>query len=408
MPPYKYHGMITLNHSMDGLENSPEGEAKRHQIVTQIAQLRGITLDYGMSAIELGTGTDSDNWHLHIAFKGKYNSQTSAKTVHNYMNKLYTQTYPTATCKHIDITSVHHGSKCKWKWDDMIDYLREVTEKKPSPPYLDNLRFDQTVYFGEKNDEECTADNIKDGEQEDIDWFAKLREDKATNKPQHEVIEHTIAEAQREGNENVFLLMNYYRSLPPAKIQLLPNGHTLYPWQTAVAAFAADQWHADKPNGLWLRLKAGAGKTEALKHIMDNHSVFIPGVRPGGGYDCNSFLSYNNEEIVLFNEIQPHVTKTAGGEQVHYKRAFIELLKKITDNFPMAMQFGREYTRVLVKAKIICTSNYPLPPDPQGALPRRYIQYASEDDVLSNNSVYVNNEHMSIPDDMSIDISNTI
>ena len=110
MPPYKFHGMITMNHSFDGLEAGPPAQEKRLALIEALSSLRGVTMDYGMSAIELGTGDESNNWHIHVVFKGKYNGQTTATTLHNYMKKGYKEAFPTCEAQHIDITWKHSGS----------------------------------------------------------------------------------------------------------------------------------------------------------------------------------------------------------------------------------------------------------------------------------------------------------
>ena len=90
-----YHPERLRDHSFDGLTGEP-AHTKRLTLIDELASLRGITMDYGMSAIELGTSEHSDNWHIHIAFKGKYNCQTAATTLQNYMKKQYPKTFPSA------------------------------------------------------------------------------------------------------------------------------------------------------------------------------------------------------------------------------------------------------------------------------------------------------------------------
>ena len=102
MPENRKHGMITMNHQVDWCSvpagNDEAGNAVNVITPAQRAWCKKIVdyyvmdckplrVVYGVAVCELGTGEDSDNWHIHVAFKGNYGPQKAPQAVQTMMEK---------------------------------------------------------------------------------------------------------------------------------------------------------------------------------------------------------------------------------------------------------------------------------------------------------------------------------
>lgn len=407
--PYRYHAMITMNHAVDHIDDlfcntSFEGEVYQHPLPTQhvfkditfnnlercfngyvscVDSVRAILdkaikpgpFEYGVAVFEKGTEEDSSNWHIHIAIKTKWNYVRTPDTVHKVMKKQFPD-----KPQHIDITYKHHATGTTWKWNDMVDYLIKQSQKKPDAPFL----CAHPIFFGTKTvdgeDQVCCRENIYDTDELAI-TFDQVKAFKQESKPFHQVLEHLqIVDDSLQYRK----LIDYYKALPPPKVKLLETEIQLYKWQANV-----DKW-VNQPmqeghNGLWLQLESGAGKTMFLKYLIEKHQCFIPGLRPNGNYDCLSLMGYNDEPLMLFNEMQPSKVETYQGTKHIWKRGFIQLLKQSCDVFPIAFQFGGERQLIVPKCKVIITSNYDPPEDP--GFQRRFTIYKSKEDTYATQLV---------------------
>ena len=143
MAKNRRHGMITMNHQLDwcsmpaGVDEAgkdvnvitPAQRAWCRKIVDYhiMGNCKPLKAVYGVAVCELGTGEDSHNFHIHVAFKGNYGPQKAPQAVQTMMKKhiVKDSDYPTGdarACEHIDITYKHGGGKRgMWKWNDMVE-----------------------------------------------------------------------------------------------------------------------------------------------------------------------------------------------------------------------------------------------------------------------------------------------
>ena len=412
MPANRTHGMITLNHQLDWCKSqsagcdvpdalvgdqsiSPEQRLWCKRLLDYYVQTcKPLHVTYGVAVCELGTEEDSNNWHIHVAFKGSYGPQKAPQCVQNLMKKIildeeYPKDDPTAAT-HINITYKHEqGAKGIWQWNDMVKYLIEPSKKKRAgTPHFDEY----PLFFGQlASGEPCTHENIYDEEDENVDTADTIMQSMAELAHSGERLDKAIlkanAYAQNEDRHMYNRLIDYYKTQPCRKPKLCDAGLELYDWQQSVK-----QWVDDKHSpyqGLWLHLPSGSGKTTFLRWLIDNKVTFIPGMRPSGNFDCLSLMNYKEEPIMLFNEMEPSLIERFdydnGGITMvpKWKRAVIELLKRVTDEFPIAFQFGGVHSEITPMAKIIITSNYPLPPEQSGALARRYLVVDSVETAMA-------------------------
>lgn len=410
--PYRYHAMVTLNHSCDHVSNNPfcvpeiDGEKYTHPnetkytfidiihdnltdaiekspFVEYIESVKNIIdkaikpgpFEYGVAVFEKGGAEDSDNWHCHIAFKGKWNYTSTPDKLHKTMKKAFKD-----KPQHIDITYKHHATGITWQWNDMVDYLIKQTGKKPDGPLL----CCHPIFFGTKNvdgeEQVCSRENIYDTDELTVN-HETIRDAKKANKPYHEVLESL---AIVDDSLQYRKLIDYYKALPPPTIKLLDEDIKLYKWQANVIEWVQKPLKEGE-NGLWLNLESGAGKTVVLKWLLDNYDVFIPGMRPTGDYDCLSLMGYQDEPILLFNEMQPAKVETSQGTLTIWKRGFQQLLKQACDVYPIAFNFGGQREKIVPKCKVIITSNYDMPDDP--GIRRRFTNYKSAEDTYATQSV---------------------
>ena len=270
---------------------------------------------------------------------------------------------------HINITYRHDVSNTIWDWNDMVTYLIDPSKKKLAGTLHLNK---YPLFFGQlPSGEPCTCANIYDEVDESADTTDTIMQSMAELAHSGEQLDKAILKAnqyaQNEDRHMYTQLIDYYKTQPCCKPKLCDAGLELYDWQQSMK-----QWvdNKDSPyQGLWLHLPSGSGKTMLLRWLIDNKTTFIPSMRPSGNYDCLSLMNYQEELIMLFNEMEPSLIERYNynkGENVmipKWKRSVIELLKKVTDEFPIAFQFGGIHSKITPMVKIIITSNYPLPPE---------------------------------------------
>jgi len=323
--------------------------------------INGTGPEYGVAVIEKGTEEDSDNWHIHIAFKGQWNYKTTPKKLHKRMDRYI------GAGQHVDIACKHHGSGASWPFNEMVKYLIEPSKKKKGPPEL----CAHPVFFGLKEIDgtmqKVTRENIYDKVESKQPNYADIKRLKDEGAQLHEVLEAV-------GGTTNYLdyrkLLDYYDAVPRNMPKLWDSGNELYDHQKAVLAWV-QQPYVEGENGLWLNWPSGAGKTSVLKWLLDNYEVYQPGMRPNGSYDNISMMHYNGEPIIIMDEMQPAIieTKLWDGERrkhvtdtkIVWKRGITELLKSMCNHMQFTFSFGGKYHKIQCKAKVICTSNYPLP-----------------------------------------------
>lgn len=196
------------------------------------------------------------------------------------------------------------------------------------------------------------------------------------------------AEGITKDNAHDFnIVLQYFKSLPPSNPKITPEGETPRPWQQVIIDWALSPCPTGTNNrGLWLRMPSGAGKTWVLNYISDNidGGVFRPGVRPNGSYDAVSLLRYNGEALVLFDDIGATVKEFESGvEKTLWKNATMDLFKMVANNTPIPIDFGGEHREIMIKGRMLVTSNFALPEgrnaEDGAAIRRRYIELCMTD-----------------------------
>ena len=190
--------------------------------------INGTGPEYGVAVIEKGTEEDSDNWHIHIAFKGQWNYKTTPKKLHKRMDRYI------GAGQHVDIACKHHGSGASWPFNEMVKYLIEPSKKKKGPPEL----CAHPVFFGLKEIDgtmqKVTRENIYDKVESKQPNYADIKRLKDEGAQLHEVLEAV-------GGTTNYLdyrkLLDYYDAVPRNMPKLWDSGNELYDHQKAVLAW---------------------------------------------------------------------------------------------------------------------------------------------------------------------------
>jgi len=312
--------------------------------------------------------------HLHAACSGKFDRRSLASKLHalapegQSINILYA---------HAPKGNQKRGSN--WPFALMVQYITNPTK--------DKVVDDAPLIFGGDDIADVVAKHA-DAKDSKANTMAALLDLKENRAPVQEVIELLTTVVDKDSSYMYRMYMDYYQHLQRTKPVLTSLGHTPRPWQRVAAAFAAKPIHDNSTSnrGLWINLPSGSGKSWLQSYLYDNYSVFIPGVRPTGDYDLISFRSYDGQEIILLNDLSASVFENSRGETVvKWKRNVLNLLKCICDNVPLAIEFGGVHTELHFKAKIIISSNFPLPSgatdEERRAFIRRYVVIDNEETI---------------------------
>jgi hypothetical protein len=94
-------------------------------------------------------------------------------------------------------------------------------------------------------------------------------------------------------------------------------------------------------------------------------------------------IPYTGQKLILIDELQASINPS--DRTVHWKRNVLELLKKLTETFPISCFFGGVHHDKYPYCKVIVTSNFARPSqqDSSGVCPfaRRYIEFSSMDQI---------------------------
>lgn len=270
----------------------------------------------------------------------------------------------------------------------MVEYLTEGTDKKDvdtSPLIL--LKDDKDP----KGYKESTIENLLeayDDYSNTWDYVENLKRAKTS----HAHVLRSIYERTNDTSlTNIF--MSYYDNIDISpKIQYLPSNIQLRTWQQKVVSWAMEPRQDDGPNGMWLNLAAGQGKTVIFQALMDMmgglDNIFIMPTRVGGKYTQESMMSYANQPLIIIEELMYHIDDFGIQRPT---RELQELLKRITERFPMTFEFGGRYRSIVPHARILIASNQPRihSPDSSGKCPisRRYINVTPSDIVSLETTV---------------------
>jgi len=317
--------------------------------------------------------SDTEGIHLHAACFGSFRSDRLAKDLHAALPG-----------KHVDVMFTHKPkpgkrSGTKWSLMEMVGYL--VAPKKAKE--ID----DTPLIWVADHDDITDADAFCDfyEEKHATPTVKGLMEELKTLKhakgSYNDAVTKVVSSLTKETGFSYRGLIEYFQTLPPVKTPLTEEGEAPRGWQVPVVRWALSPCPTGTDGrGMWLHQDSGAGKTWVLNYIADQvDGIFRPGLRPHGGYDAISMMHYNGEEIILLDDIGCSTRDGPDGEQIQmWKGAVMDFLKLITSNAPIAFDFGGKRYEVLPKGRVLCTSNFRLPPgrntEDGAALRRRYIE----------------------------------
>ena len=318
------------------------------------------------------THSDTEGLHLHAACFGSFRSDRLAKDLHLALPG-----------KHVDVMFTHKPmpgkrSGAKWSLMEMVGYL--VAPKKAK-------EIDETpLIWIDEHDDITDADAFCDFYEEKFatatvkGLMQELKTLKAVKGSFNDAVGTIMEGLNKDIGFSYRGLIDYFQTLPPVKIPLTDEGESPRDWQVPVVQWALSPCpKGTDARGMWLHQDSGAGKTWVLNYIADQEvSIFRPGLRPHGGYDAISMMHYNGEQIILLDDIGCSTRDVMGEETLMWKGAVMDFLKLITSNAPIAFDFGGKRYEVLPQGKVLCTSNFKLPPgrslEDGRALRRRFIE----------------------------------
>ena len=333
--------------------------------------------------VALENHSDGEGVHLHAACFGSFRYDRLAADLHLALPD-----------KHVSVLFAHKPAPgkrmgAKWPLTGMVDYI--VAPKKAK-------EIDPTPLIWVADDEDITdADAFVDfyeqkyATQSVKGLMEELRSLKKGNGTFNDAVTTVVEGLSKETGYSYRGLIEFFQTLPPVKTPLTADGEEPRGWQIPVVQWAlAPCPTGTDGRGMWLHQDSGAGKTWVLNYIADQmESIFRPGLRPHGGYDAISMMHYNGEPLILLDDIGCSTREGPDGEMIQmWKGAVMDFLKLITSNAPIAFDFGGKRYEVLPKGKVLCTSNFRLPPGRNGedgaALRRRYIELdASTGDAVN-------------------------
>jgi len=326
--------------------------------------------------------SDTEGVHLHAACFGSFRSDRLAKDLHLALPG-----------KHVDVMFTHKPpagkrSGAKWSLMEMVEYLvapKKAKEIDDTPLIWVDEHDDITdpEAFCDFYEEKYATATVKG-------LMEELKAIKASKGSYNDAVSTIIEGLNKDIGFSYRGLVDFFQTLPPVKTPLTAEGESPRDWQVPVVQWALSPCPQGTDNrGMWLHQDSGAGKTWVLNYIADQEvSIFRPGLRPHGGYDAISMMHYNGEQIILLDDIGCSTREGPDGEMIQmWKGAVMDFLKLITSNAPIAFDFGGKRYEVLPQGKVLCTSNFKLPPgrslEDGRALRRRFIEL----DAATGNAV---------------------
>lgn len=326
------------------------------------------------------TLNDANKYHLCAAAFGNFHKKNLTNRGRTWAQKTFENPDQHWSTMYAHVHENANGKKTynDFPFPEMLEYLTKSSEKKDvdDEPYI--------IIMDEKGEyEETTATGLLNKYWEFSEPFEAMRTMKKMKYSENAVLQNVYTLAEEDPSKAHYF-MKFFESLPIQEgLKILPEGLNLRPWQQKIVSWANIPKSTDLPNGLWLNLSAGEGKTTILQALWDTlggqKGIYILPIRANGSYDTVSMMDYAGQPLIIIDDLTYHTQDGVG----YMKSTLKELLKRMTETFPIAFKFGNHPVRnVIPMAKVLVTSNYPLPVarDARGKCPfdRRYMEISSQ------------------------------
>ena len=135
-------------------------------------------------------------------------------------------------------------------------------------------------------------------------------------------------------NETEAIINTKFEELPILRI-----------WQEKLIAWALKPRMVDEKNGIWICIGSGQGKTVMLMALINMADMvggvfYLPSTR--NGYNKSSLKGYNNEPIIIINQLMYHVDRSGTSKPA---KSLIDVLNACAE-----------------RATVIVESNQDMPP----------------------------------------------
>lgn len=283
----------------------------------------------------------------------------------------------------------HTVSKARWPFDKMVSYLSKASPTKTidTTPLIfkmeeiDGEWFNQQVSAVQLNELYNSTYGKAAGL---LARAAEVREMAEDGASRADVIQVILPNITKDNAYEFNILLELFKATSMiSEVPVIPDW-VPRPWQDLIIRWIltpADIKDTNK-RGIWLCCKAGEGKSSLIDMIRTAagyDKVFIPAKR-NGTYTTMSMTGYNKEPIIAIDDSRAY-TDEQGHTQ--HKSTIIEFIKAIAsgDDMVYTMYNTRYFYKPL--AKILITSNFPLPTshmeEEQAAINRRYIDIDNTD-----------------------------
>jgi len=345
-------------------------------------EFRDILAEHGAQGVMIAREAHAEEGHhLHAVCFGSFRSDRLAKALHKAMPG-----------KHVNVLFAHKPKPpkkigAKWPFFDMVVYItdpKKVKDVDDTPLiWVEERASDLEPWTPE---EFCDFYEAKFATPTVKSLMQQLKEAKHAGGTLNDAVEMVVGALDKDTGFSYRGLIEYFQTLPPVRMPLTEAGEEPRGWQVPVVAWALSPCPTGTDGrGMWLHQSSGTGKTWVINYIADQigDSIFRPGLRPHGGYDAISMMHYNGESLVVLDDIGCSTKDDLNGMTLElWKGAVMDFLKLITSNAPIAFDFGGKRYEVTPKCKVLCTSNFNLPPgrnaEDGAALRRRYIELDAE------------------------------
>jgi len=303
--------------------------------------------------------------------------------------------WPCASGVHLPVGGNHlqfsHGKPKNLPWpflgeNSMVEYLTKSTPKKtvdPDPLFFTVDLLDLSDI--EQVDIDAMCDSYRTAYPAPVGLMgrAALVEEMAeAGVPTSEVIKAIMVDTTKDNAHEFAMLIQLFNATARISDPVELAEFEPRPWQKMVLDWMTMPLDKMDNNhrGLWMHCPPGSGKSTLitmLKSLVGVDSVFIPAERTET-YNTQSMNEYAGQRIIALDDTRGYTNDT--GSTIH-KASFIKFIKAIASGDDMVYTMYNKVFRYQPVARILITSNYPMPvvneEDENIALRRRYIELKS-------------------------------